>query len=221
MATPHRLLLTGFEPFGTRDTNPSQEVVSLLEKESFAGIELSTRILPVAYLPATEWIRTQITHFDEVIMLGVAWARQEICVERVAINLMDATRDDNSGFCPTDMSIYANAPTAYFSNAPIKQMAAAIRDSGYPCKISNSAGTFVCNAVYYAALHEIAIRQTCPDESGLPTQAVFIHLPSNDYLPIPSMAEAIKAAINVQICHTGDAGGTSRQVGYVSPADKL
>ena len=186
MATPHRLLLTGFEPFGTRDTNPSQEVVSLLEKESFAGIELSTRILPVAYLPATEWIRTQMMHFDEVIMLGVAWARPEICVERVAINLMDATRDDNNGFCPTDMPIYANAPTAYFSNAPIKQIAAAIRDSGYPCKISNSAGTYVCNAVYYAALHEIAIRQTCPDESGLPTKAVFIHLPSNDYLPIPS-----------------------------------
>ena len=221
MATPHRLLLTGFEPFGTRDTNPSQEVVSLLEKESFAGIELSTRILPVAYLPATEWIRTQMKHFDEVIMLGVAWARQEICIERVAINLMDATRDDNNGFCPTDMPIYANAPTAYFSNAPIKQIAAAIRDSGYPCKISNSAGTFVCNAVYYAALHEIAIRQTCLDGSGLPTQAVFIHLPSNDYLPIPSMAEAIKAAINVQICSTGDAGGTSRQVGYVSPADIL
>ena len=109
--------------------------------------------------------------------------------------LMDATRDDNNGFCPTDMPIYANAPTAYFSNAPIKQIAAAIRDSGYPCKISNSAGTFVCNAVYYAALHEIAIRH-------LPTQAVFIHLPSNDYLPIPSMAEAIKAAI----CHTVDAG---------------
>ena len=135
--------------------------------------------------------------------------------------LMDAMRDDNNGFCPTDMPIYANAPTAYFSNAPIKQMAAAIRDLGYPCKISNSAGTFVCNAVYYAALHEIAIRQTCPDESGLPTQAVFIHLPSNDYLPIPSMAEAVKAAINVRICRTGDAGGTSGQVGYVSPADKL
>ena len=199
MATPHRLLLTGFEPFGTRDTNPSQEVVSLLAKESFAGIELSTRILPVAYLPATEWIRKQMMHFDEVIMLGVAWARQEICVERVAINLMDATRDDNNGFCPTDMPIYANAPTAYFSNAPIKQMAAAIRDSGYPCKISNSAGTYVCNAVYYAALHEIAIRQ-------LPTKAVFIHLPSNDYLPVSSMAEAVKAAINVQICHTVDAG---------------
>lgn len=199
MATPHRLLLTGFEPFGTRDTNPSQEVVSLLETESFAGIELSTRILPVAYLPATEWIRTQMMHFDEVIMLGVAWARQEICVERVAINLMDAAQNDNNGFCPTDMPIYANAPTAYFSNAPIKQIAAAIRDSGYPCKISNSAGTFVCNAVYYAALDEIANRH-------LPTKAVFIHLPSDECLSVSSMAEAIKAALNIRVRSTGDVG---------------
>ncbi len=199
MDTPIKVLLTGFEPFGGKTTNPSQEVVSLLAPQSFAEIELSTKILPVAYQPAIDQIRALTARYDYILMTGVAWSRKEICIERVAINLMDAARKDNNGFCPTDMPIRSDSPTAYFSNAPIKQMLAAIRDTRNPCKISNSAGTYVCNAVYYAALDEIANRH-------LPTKAVFIHLPSDECLSVSSMAEAIKAALNIRVRSTGDVG---------------
>lgn len=142
MDTPIKVLLTGFEPFGRKTTNPSQEVVSLLAPQSFAEIELSTKILPVAYQPAMDKIRALTARYDYILMTGVAWSRKEICIERMAINLMDATRKDNNGFCPTDIPIRSDSPTAYFSNAPIKQMLAAIHDteplqnkqlSGYLC----------------------------------------------------------------------------------------
>lgn len=171
MATPtKKILLTGFEPFGNMATNPSEELVRRLAEYQFESIELNTMILPVEYHRAMDIIREQVGQYDIIVMFGVARSRQEVSVERVAINLMDATSTDNAGYRPDEETIASNGPTAYFSTLPIKQVVAYLKEHGITCKISNSAGTYVCNAVYYAALHQAATR-------GLDTKCVFIHLP--------------------------------------------
>lgn len=165
-----KILLTGFEPFGNMATNPSEELVRSLAECRMDGIELSTMILPVEYHRAMDIIREKVGLYDVVVMFGVARSRQEVSVERVAINLMDAASADNAGYRPVEEPIAPDGPTAYFSTLPVKQVVSYLKERGITCKISNSAGTYVCNAIYYAALHHAATH-------GLNTQCVFIHLP--------------------------------------------
>lgn len=165
-----KILFTGFEPFGNMATNPSEELVRSLADCRMDGIELSTMILPVEYHRAMNIIREKVGLYDVVVMFGVARSRQEVSVERVAINLMDAVSADNAGYRPVEEPIDLDGPTAYFSTLPVKNVVSYLQEHGISCKVSNSAGTFVCNAIYYAALHHVATH-------GLNTQSVFIHLP--------------------------------------------
>ena len=91
--------------------------------------------------------------------------------ERVAINCMDARIADNTGFQPDEQPVIAGAPAAYFSTLPVKALTAAIREAGIPSEVSNSAGTFVCNALYYRVLHFAAQEQP---RLG----ACFLHVPA-------------------------------------------
>lgn len=165
-----KILLTGFEPFGGMATNPSEELVRSLAECRMDGIELSTMVLPVEYHRTMDIIREQVGQYDVIVMFGVARSRQEVSVERVAINLMDASSYDNAGYRPEEEPIVPDGPTAYFSTLPVKQVVAYMKEHGISCKISNSAGTYVCNAIYYAALHYATTH-------SLNTKCVFIHLP--------------------------------------------
>lgn len=117
-------------------------------------------------------------------MLGVARTRKEVSIERVAINMMDAALKDNCGYRPEEEPIVPDGPTAYFSTLPVKQIAAAVQQEGLPCKVSNTAGTYVCNAVYDSALDESA-------RCGMSRQVLFVHLPTESVMPISSMSAAI------------------------------
>lgn len=171
MAIPTKILLTGFEPFGGMATNPSEELVRAFERERPEGVSLDILILPVEYQRAMEMIRQRVAQYDIVVMFGVARTRQEISVERVAINLMDASSRDNCGYRPEEEPIDPDGPAAYFTTLPVKQIARETAEAGIPCKVSNTAGTYVCNAIYYSALHEAAVR-------GYKTRCLFIHLPA-------------------------------------------
>ena len=105
---------------------------------------------------------------DVVICLGQAEGRREISFERVAINLDDARIADNDGNIPVDQAIENDGPDAYFSTLPTKELVAAMRKGGVAANLSLSAGSFVCNHVFYAALHHIQNRTIL---------AGFIHLP--------------------------------------------
>jgi pyroglutamyl-peptidase len=166
------ILLTGFEPFGGECVNPSQITVQSLRAKRFGGINLVTSILPVSRFAATQQLDTLIneTKPDVVMMLGEAGTRARISPERVAINVDDYRMPDNSANQPKDEAIIADAPTAYFSTLPIRAMVKAMTDADIPAAISNSAGTYLCNRVFYWALHYI-------NTHNLPIKAGFIHLP--------------------------------------------
>ncbi|NMB20628.1 MAG: pyroglutamyl-peptidase I [Firmicutes bacterium] len=170
-----RVLLTGFDPFGGESINPAWEVVKKISGEELEGITIQTKQLPTVF---NEAIHEAILAIDKdrpdiIVALGQAGGRPDISVERVALNINDASLPDNKQQMPQDTLVVEGGPAAYFSTLPIRTMVEAMRDAGIPARISNTAGTFVCNHTMYGILHYISERQ-------LPIRAGFIHIP---YLP--------------------------------------
>lgn len=168
------LLLTGFEPFGGEPINPSWELARALDGQQIAGATVVARRLPCVFGAALSLLEQAIAETRPVIVLalGQAGGRSELSLERIAINVDDARIADNAGAQPVDEPVITAAPAAYFTTLPIKAMVAGLRSAGYPAGISQTAGTFVCNHVFYGLQH--GLRQRPEVRSG------FMHIP---YLP--------------------------------------
>jgi len=170
------VLLTGFEPFENEPINPSWEVVRTLDGERIGDAVVVARQLPCVFGAAIAGMDGLVRELqpDLVIAVGQAGGRAEMSVERVAINVDDARIADNAGAQPVDAAIAADGPAAYFATLPIKAMVRDMRAAGVPASVSQTAGTFVCNHVFYGLMHRLA---------GLGRPGVrggFIHIP---YLP--------------------------------------
>ena len=182
-----KALVTGFEPFGGERLNPSFEALPRLSSK-LGTLDIVVRSLPVVYGAALPALRAAIgaTAPDIVLCTGLAGGRAELSLERVAINIDDARIPDNAGNQPIDAPVVAGGPTAYFATLPIKAAVVALREAGLPAAVSNSAGTFLCNHVFYGLMREAA-------RGGDRFRAGFLHVP---YLPsqaarvggMPSMA---------------------------------
>ena len=161
------ILLTAFEPFGGADSNITQSVLSLLP-DSIADWAIEKVCLPVSFKRAPIVLREAIATYspDLVIMLGQCPAGENIRLERFAINMMDSSKGDNDGYIPNEETIYAHQPLALQTPLPIRELERFCTDNVLPVKISNSAGLYVCNRVYYEALH-------------LQQRAIFVHVPKN------------------------------------------
>ena len=148
------LLLTGFEPFGGDARNPSGEAALALHGEVIAGQRVHGVVLPCVFATAPQALRAAIvaTQPDLVLCLGLAASRRGFHPERVAINLIDARIADNAGAQPVDEPVIAGAAAAAFSTLPVKAMAAALQQAGHPAMVSYTAGSFVCNQVFFALM---------------------------------------------------------------------
>lgn len=194
------ILLTAFEPFGGETINPALEIARALAEYSHPNASLRALTVPVTFAEAAQAVLSELEgrRYDAVLMLGQAGGRATVTVERVAINVNDASIPDNAGAQPCDEPIAPDGAPAYFATLPIKAIVAAIREAGVPANISNSAGTFVCNSLMYSVLRHL-------HGSGVP--AGFIHVPwlpeqgerhSNaPSMPLEDMTRAIRAAIDL------------------------
>lgn len=167
-----KLLLTAFEPFAGETVNPSLEAARQMARLQFSGVLIHVAELPVdrygAVTDALELIHSY--NPDIVIMLGEAGGRYRINPERVAINVDDFRIPDNAGNQPKDEPIIEGGEAAYFSTLPIRAITERITAAGIPAAISNSAGTYLCNRLFYSVMHTIAAER-------LSAIAGFIHLP--------------------------------------------
>lgn len=172
-ATPSEpcLLVTGFEPFGGESFNPSAAAALALDGLSLGGARVVGRVLPCVFGSALQALDQALdAHSPQLVLaVGLASGRSELSVERVAINLDDARMPDNAGVQPVDRPVVPGGPAAYFSTLPIKAIVAALRSQGLPAGVSQTAGTFVCNHVFYGLMHRLASR---PGVRG-----GFIHVP--------------------------------------------
>lgn len=149
------ILVTAFEPFGGDALNASQEILNALP-DALGGVRMEKRLLPVTFFAASVIAVEAAAALrpDAIICLGQAGGRDAVTPERVAVNLMDAKIPDNDGFQPVDQPVIPNAPAAYFSTLPVKAMVEAMQRVGVPAWLSDTAGTYVCNALMYAMLHQ-------------------------------------------------------------------
>ncbi len=194
------VLVTGFDPFGGEAINPAWESVKRLADASSADYKIVVRQIPTVFDRSLEHLYAAIeeTKPDLVLCIGQAGGRTDITVERVAINVNDARIPDNEGKQPIDTPVVQGGPAAYWSSLPIKAIVKELRENGVPASVSQTAGTFVCNHLFYGLMHAIATKH--PSIRG-----GFIHIP---YLPEqaarlsgqPSMAvETIVLGLRVAI----------------------
>ncbi|GAU67417.1 pyrrolidone-carboxylate peptidase [Streptomyces sp. NBRC 110611] len=194
-----RVLLTGFAPFDGEAVNPSWQAVRAAAAEPPAGVEAFAVELPCVYGASFAVLRAAIedTRPEIVVCAGQAGGRPDITVERVAINVDDARIPDAAGAEPIDEPVVPGGPAAYFSTLPVKACVAAVRAAGLPASVSQTAGTFVCNHVFYGLAHLIA--------TELPgIRGGFVHVPyapeqvtgrSQPSLPVAEAARALREIV--------------------------
>lgn len=179
------ILITGFQPFAGDQVNPSEVVARQFANGQVGGLTVHSMLLPVdtlkvmpALVSAMEALKPKV-----VLLLGYANGRTCINIERFAVNTLDFSIPDNAGNHPVGLPIVPNGPDGYMTNLPIHRLQDLLRSSGVPCQISNNAGTYLCNQVFYTAMHHIR-------SSKLPISAGFIHLPA-----LPDMEKALSGRI--------------------------
>ncbi len=190
-----KLLITGFEPFGGEEINPSWEAVSHLPS-IIGGYELTRLLLPVVFGLASKKVIDVAEKMrpDAILCIGQAGGRANITPEYVGINLRNATIPDNEGNQPTDEPICSGGCAAYFSTLPVRRMTEAIVAAGLSAQISYSAGAYVCNDLLYSLLMHF---------DGSETRVSFVHIPySKEQGKEPSMElsdiiKGLTAAIEV------------------------
>lgn len=201
------VLLTGFTPFDGEVVNPSWQAVRALDGRSIARHRIVAVELPTAFGAALPALRQALRAVRPrlVIAFGLAGGRAGISLERVAINVIDARIPDSAGAQPIDVPVLRSGPAAYFSTLPIKAMLDALQRSDIPAGISQTAGTYVCNQVFYALMHA-ARRRRFP--------AGFVHVP---WLPeqatrhaapgmaLAQMQQAVGIIVRVALTTAGDA----------------
>ena len=189
------ILVTGFEPFDGETVNPALEAARRLHGMRLGGHAVSALELPCVFGASIARLQQAMAELqpDIVVCIGQAGGVPCIEVERVAINVDDARIPDNAGRQPIDEPVIAGGPAAYFSGLPIKSIVAALTAAGIPAAVSQTAGTYVCNHIFYGMSHLIATSH--PQVRG-----GFIHIP---YLPEQAARHAGAASMALETIVAG------------------
>ncbi len=173
-----KILITGFEPFGKNEFNPSKEV---LEPLSYRGID--TLLLPVSFEKAFFVLQKYLNvnvHYTHLIHLGIASDRDFISIEKIAINYKNAAIPDNDGIKPIAEKIQNSktAPDGVFTRISTKFFLDCSKQFDLNGYISFHAGTYVCNDLLYKSLTNY------PE-----LKITFIHVPKAEKLAIDKLED--------------------------------
>lgn len=178
------VLVTGYEPFGDHEANPSADLARRLDGETVAGHGVAGHVLPVVFEEAGDELRRLVDDHRPaaVVATGLAGGRAGVSVERVGVNANDhAGTPDNADAEPHDERIRdGDAPAAYFATLPVVEAVEAVLARGIPARVSNTAGTHLCNNALYTVRAHV-------EREGLDVPAGFVHLP---YTPAQAAAKA-------------------------------
>ena len=169
------ILVTGFQPYGGRQLNPSAEVVRALAGTRIEWCTVRGMLLPVSFAGAKQPLTDAIAEHRPVLVVSTGlWPGEPVIrVERVAVNRASFEMPDNDGQRPLDESVEPDGPVARAVTLPVEQIISSLREKGIPVRTSDTAGTFLCNTTLYRALG------AC-ERLGTGARCGFVHLP---YLP--------------------------------------
>lgn len=192
MYNPNRhVVLTGFEPYADFNTNPSCEAAKTFDGKEIGSFRIKSFQIPLAYKEIKPTITQIIDNQKPVVVINLGQSyRPLISLEKVAINFADLTESTviyNCGTRPKDETLEPDAPAAYFTTLPIREILTKLRQNNIPAEISYTAGTFGCNQIFYHTMHKI-------NKDKLDTRAGFVHVPS-----LPSQAAQLQEARKTKI----------------------
>jgi pyroglutamyl-peptidase len=164
------ILVTAFNPFGAHPTNPSEILVRNLAARNLAAA--STLILPTEYAASARILTNAIRTLKPtaVLCLGLAEREPVLRLELFARNRSTSPAPDNAGLIRLNHPIVPGAPETLPATLPYAAISAAWTARAIPHRLSTDAGGFVCNHVFFHALHTLA-------QSPTPIPCGFIHLP--------------------------------------------
>ncbi len=207
-----RVLLTGFDAFGGDRLNPSTLAVQALHGQRIAGHRVVAAELPTVFDASLAALQALLLRHKPALVLcvGQAGGRAALSLERVAININDARIADNAGAGPVDTPVAAGGPAAYFSSLPIKTMLLALQREGIAAEVSQTAGTFVCNHVFYGLMHALATQR-----GFARTRGGFVHVPwlpgqGEPSMPLEDVVRGLKVALKSALDRSQKKGADSR-----------
>lgn len=210
-----KVLLSGFDAFGSSAVNPSWLAVRALHGRRVDGHVVVAAQLPTVFDRSLQRLTELLRQHRPAlaICVGQAGGRDALSLERVAINVNDAPIDDNAGARPVDIPVIHGAPVAYFTGLPIKAMLAALQREGIRAEVSQTAGTFVCNHVFYGLMHALATDPRLAHARG-----GFVHVPwlpeqGTPNMPLEDIVRGLRVAVRCALSQRQDrvlgAGATS------------
>jgi len=200
------VLVTGFDPFGGASINPSWMAVQALHGRQVGGHRIVGAQLPTVFGHSLEVLRDLLQrHRPELVLCtGQAGGRAALSFERVAINVNDARIPDNAGEQPVDTPVVAGGPAAYFTNLPIKAMLATLLAEGINAEVSQTAGTFVCNHVFYGLMYELATRAELRHTRGGLVHVPWLPAQGQPSMRLDETVQGIKLAIECALATVTD-----------------
>jgi pyroglutamyl-peptidase len=200
------VLVTGFEPFGANAINPSWMAVQALHGRQIGGHRIVGAQLPTVFGKSLETLHELLLRHRPALAIctGLASGRGALSLERVAINVDDARIPDNAGEQPVDTPIIAGAPAAYFTSLPIKAMLASLLAEGINAEVSQTAGTFVCNHVFYGLMHDLATRPELRHTRGGLIHVPWLASQGQPCMPLDKIVQGIKVAIECALATVTD-----------------
>ncbi len=184
-----RVLLTAFEPYDVWKANASWLALVDLTSDLPSQPQVTTRLYPVDFDRLRERLASDLAeNFDVTLHLGQAPGSGQIQLESIGLNIATGP-----GELPESGSkLVSDGATAYQSTLPLARWAQQLRSAGIPTQVSHHAGTYLCNAALYLALHH-------NDDAERHTRSAFIHLPlnpsqvANSARDLPSMSARVVA----------------------------
>jgi len=174
LTVPPVLLMSGFEPFGGYESNPSYDAIAGMDEEMIDGLDVRVIEIPVTWAGGWTTLLAEIERLnvDLVVATGVAGS-DYMRLETRGRNIMEQT--DNDDVTMNGEEIVEGGPDEVFDGLPVQEMADAMIAAGYPAQLSDDAGTYLCNHVLYNLMYYVENLATRDIDAG------FIHVP-----PVPT-----------------------------------
>ena len=171
-----KVLVTGFAPFGAVRVNSSQQLAAMLKRDASArlgkeGLALTCCLLPVVWTKAAVLLARAVAREkpDLTVHFGYSSRACGFQLESRAANGV-CDQQDVEGLCAAGDKVICAAPRALFTYYDLQAMARQLHRCGVPATLSEDAGRYLCNFIYFHALDQAR-------KAGRAGTALFVHMP--------------------------------------------
>ena len=213
LTIPTVVLLSGYEPFGGAETNPSIEALWPLQEQLAGALDLRVIELPVVWDTSWDLLLAEIEALNPDIIVATGQAGTDrMRFETNAVNIENGT--DNDGATRSGSEVVQGGPSALVDRLPEDVMSAAMEAEGYATSISDDAGDYLCNHLFYHLMYYAEVEAQRTD-----LVAGFIHVsPAGQYSSYS--VEDITAAHLLGLEALSDWYGSGAALTVRSPVDE-